>query len=340
MDVVPAADMEGREVEDVVIGGRRHAPPPRVRSELVLSQLADDRHRTAPQVRRPDRPLAAERIQHVPRPRGGVGRTLVVPGELGDHQVERRRGEPAKPLVLDLPLRGHGGEQSGRPAHAEAEPERAAGVEGAGPQIGGAARGSDDVEVRRPGDGRHPLGIAHVGGAEHADPPVRPRLPRRPLHRVVAVLHVAAHVAPPALALEAAAAVLQDDAEPGLDHPVQREACGQEGPVVRRPHEQHRNRLPRIGPPDVCEQPDAIAHGDGDTVLLNDAFSSHRASLSRVSSSNPTQRISRLAAHRALERGDHRVSWSSSLEDRPSPPARMTDAQEIAMTPPRRYPTP
>ncbi len=324
------------------MGGGRHAPPPRVRSALVLCQLADDRHRIAPQVRRPDRPLAIERMEHVPRPRGGIGRTVVVPRELGDHEVERGRGEPPKPLVFDLPLRGHGGEEPGRPAHAEPEPERSARVEGAGPKVGGAARWSDDLEVRRVRDGRHPLGVAHVRRAEHADSPVRPRLPRRPLDRVVAVLHVAAHVAPPALALEATAAVLQHDAETRLHHPVEGEPRGQQDPVVGRPHEQHRDRLLRVGPPDVREQPDAIAHGDGDAALVNDTFSVHsvhRASPTRIQGPNPTQRGLAPAALGAFRSGGRQGSWRPSAGSPRSSRARMTGAQEIAMAPPDQYRT-
>ena len=92
----------------------------------MLGQFVDDGHGVAPQVRRPERPLAVQGFENVSSPRRGIGRTRFVSSELGDHEVERRGGEPSQPIVVDPPLRSHGREEPGPPAHAQAEPERAA----------------------------------------------------------------------------------------------------------------------------------------------------------------------------------------------------------------------
>ena len=123
----------------------------------------------------------------------------------------------------------------------------------------------DGHEVRRLLDRRLPLREPDVGAADHAHLAVRPRLCRRPLHRVVAVGRLLPHgvelalraVAAPGVLVEGRVAALGEVA-PGAGIAV---AAGVgRAPVVGRPLQDHGERPVTRRQVHLGREPDAVAH--------------------------------------------------------------------------------
>ena len=225
-------------------------------------------------------------VREVPvRPVVGVLEPFVVPG--GD--VPEHREIVKRQVVLPLPFQavpfrlrflfGHGTAQPlalphvGRdreedPAHpvvveaAAKVEEVTAGVEGHGRK--------DRHQVRRRLHGGQPLHGTRIRQAEGADTPVAPRLSRRPLDRVVAVLPLL--VVRPELALRVVspAHILRHDGIPGARRSDDRRL----GPrldeivlAVRRAVHQRREPSRGRGPVDIGAQGHTVAHRDRHVLL-------------------------------------------------------------------------
>ena len=268
MDVVPAADVDGRQIDGAVMGGGVDQPPVGVVPALVFEDLVEPGRPVVPQRVPLDRPGPVHAVEE------DLGRLPARPDRRG---VQAHRGlaggeEDVAQLVqlgvVDPPGRSHGGHHRRGPPDAQGEAEGPPGIERRNPVVGRAALRRHHLQVGRAGDRRQPLRVAHVRRSEHAHPTVGPGLDGRPLHGVVAVLDLAAHIAPLPFGPEPAPAVLEHHGEAGI---------GQGGRGARRferplavggPAHQDRHRLRGVRPPDVGTQADSVAHGDGHAPLF------------------------------------------------------------------------
>ena len=172
---------------------------------------------------------------------------------------------PRRPRRLEPPLQGVGGQGLRGPAHREPQVERAALVRPPLVVVRRAVVRGDGHEVRRLLDRRLPLRQSDVGAADHADLAVRPRLRRRPLHRVVAVRRLLPHGVELALRAVAPARVLVEgrvaslcEVAPGARIAVA--AGAGRPPVVRRPLQDHGKRPVTRRQVHLGREPDPVPH--------------------------------------------------------------------------------
>ena len=143
--------------------------------------------------------------------------------------------------------------------------------------------------------------FAAVRRAVETDAPVRPRLCRRPLHRVVAVVElVAEHVERAALGgAPARARPARRRRRPGRPRAPRRIAADGRGavlPVGRALHD-HRERTTLRGAVDVGPQHGAVAHGDGDVALDEHVHGATGRSRTDVARSRRGSRDARRRGH-------------------------------------------
>ena len=105
------------------------------------------------------------------------------------HLPQRQRAQDRRPVEAVDPLHG-AAHRPPAPDRVDAEPERAALVVRAVPEVVAHHARHDRLQQRMAGEGGLPLHLAEVRAAGHADVAVAPRLLADPLQRVVAVVRL------------------------------------------------------------------------------------------------------------------------------------------------------
>ena len=277
VDVVPTADVQRGQVELAVVRAVVELAEVRIVRSSRAQGGSHPRRDLREQRVLAQRPVLEQRLDH----RRHLAVALLEHLAAGEHRVDARlRVEQRFELRLrfaDPP--GVRGPDRGGPTDPVREPQRAAGAEPRAPVLRARDLGQHRHEVRRAGDGGEPLRVAHVRRTEHPDAPVRPRLLRRPLDRVVAVVHLDRDRLPIALGLEATAGVLVDDGVSGA-HDVGRrraqEAALEHVAPVRGARHEHRERRIRDRAPHVGVQHHAVAHRNRNAALEDDVLVDER----------------------------------------------------------------